>query len=127
MHRILAPTFSSFISASDTKTKDIREFRFGDCFQDESLNESLGVWIPRRDERTGNLSLYGIKKLFSGYKLGDRGFGNTEPSYSNESYDSVSCKPLDGFQNALHNKHIYVFGEVLITKMSLNITIYSTL
>ena len=51
----------------------------------------------------------------------------TEPSYSNESYDSVSCKPLDGFQNALHNKHIFIFGEGLITSMSLDITIYSTL
>ena len=51
----------------------------------------------------------------------------TEPSYSNESYDSVSRKPLDGFQNALHNKHIFIFGEGLITNMSLDITIYSTL
>jgi len=51
----------------------------------------------------------------------------TEASYSNESYDSVSRKPLDRFQNALHNKHIFIFGEVLITNMSLNITIYSTL
>ena len=50
----------------------------------------------------------------------------TEPSYSNESYDSVSLKSLDGFQNALHNKHIFIFGEVLITNMSLDITIYST-
>ena len=31
---------------------------------------------------------------------------DTEPSYSNESYDSELHKPLDGFQNALHNKHI---------------------
>ena len=52
---------------------------------------------------------------------------DTEPSYSNESYDSVSRKPLDGFQNALHNKHIFIFGEGLITNMSLDITIYSTL
>merc|ERR1711874_402539 len=52
---------------------------------------------------------------------------NTGPSYSNESYDSVSRKPLDGFQNALHNKHIFIFGEVLTTNISLNITIYSTI
>ena len=51
----------------------------------------------------------------------------TEPSYSNESYDSLSRKPLDGFQNALHNKHIFIFGEGLITNMSPDITIYSTL
>ena len=28
----------------------------------------------------------------------------TEPSYSNERYDSVSRKPLDGFQNAFNTK-----------------------
>ena len=50
----------------------------------------------------------------------------TEPSYSNEIYDSVSLKALDGFQNALHSKHIFIFGEGLITNMSLDITIYST-
>ena len=38
----------------------------------------------------------------------------TGPSYSNESYDSVSRKPLNGFQNALHNKHIFIFCEVHI-------------
>ena len=29
---------------------------------------------------------------------------NTEPSYSNERYDSVSRKQLDGFQNAFNTK-----------------------
>ena len=28
----------------------------------------------------------------------------TEPSYQNESSDSVSCKPLDGFKNAFNTK-----------------------
>ena len=28
----------------------------------------------------------------------------TEPSYSNERYDSASHKPLDGFQNAFDTK-----------------------
>ena len=68
-----------------------------------------------------------IKHLSVMYYIQRELFDYTEPSYSNESYDSVSRKPLDGFQNALHNKHIFIFGEGLITNMSLDITIYSTL
>ena len=36
----------------------------------------------------------------------------TEASYQNESYDSVSRKPLDGFEKALNTKKTFLSNTV---------------
>jgi len=52
---------------------------------------------------------------------------STEPSYRNESSDSVSRKPLDEFQNAFNTKQIFIFDGGFVTTILSNSTIYSTL
>ena len=49
----------------------------------------------------------------------------TEPSYQNESSDSVSCKPLDQFKNAFDTKYINLFHATFVTTISLNTTIHT--
>ena len=44
----------------------------------------------------------------------------TEPSYQNESSDSVSRKPLDGFKNAFNTKYISLFDGRFITTILLS-------
>ena len=50
-----------------------------------------------------------------------------QPSYQNESSDSVTRKPLDGFKNAFNTKQIFIFGDTFVSSISLNSTIYSTI
>ena len=49
----------------------------------------------------------------------------TEPSYRNESSDSVSRKPLHQFKNAFDTKYIDLFNATFVTTVSLNTTIHS--
>ena len=41
---------------------------------------------------------------------------STEPSFQNESCDSVSCKPLDGFKNAfnIQKDFFYLMVDLLL-------------
>ena len=48
---------------------------------------------------------------------------DTEPSYSNERYDTVSRKPLDGFQNTIDTKYVFRFEKGFVTTILLNSTI----
>ena len=71
---------------------------------------------------------YSYFLLLLALKLKSRiGVKLTEPSYQNESSDSVSRKLLDEFENAFNTKQILVFDEVFVTAILLNSTIYSTL
>ena len=53
----------------------------------------------------GSLVFY-LNCEFSVRKVAERrvSISTTEPSYQNESSDSVSRKPLDGFKNAINTK-----------------------
>ena len=51
----------------------------------------------------------------------------TEPSYRNESSDSVSRKPLDRIRNAFNIKQIFRVHKAFVTIIYLNSTIYSTI